>query len=87
MSLPEGFEEHIQSLADNQIKERIANLTMAILEHKHLMDSNEELNKAKEQVKTLKEPFTAPMKECKEQIAYCKAVLDDRGKGVELPEQ
>lgn len=79
MSLPEGFEEAVLSMSNEEILDRLGKLTLAILEQQRLMKQDEKLLQAKKLAKELREVYTGPINEIKPQLAFCKKVLDDRG--------
>lgn len=82
--LPTDYEETVSAMSEEEIRRRIAELTIARLEWEQQRKSNEELQKAKDVVATLDDPFKSAIKELKEMVACCKKVLDDRGRGVDV---
>lgn len=83
-SLPQEVEAAIMSLSDDEIHKRISIRTQVHIEYTKKMKADQDLEEAKSKLKYLRENYTVPIKEIKEEIAFCKEVLDGRGKGVEV---
>ena len=84
IALPEGFEEAVMSMSEEEVKERMNQLTRAHLEHAANMKLDEELKRAAAAVKEMRKKYTGPIGEIKAQVAYCHKVLNERGRVVEV---
>ncbi len=78
--LPVGFAESVESMSDEEIKERIVTIERGVCELKKAMKSDETYQEAKNHCKELKETYSVPIKEHGYQIDYLCELLEQRGK-------
>lgn len=77
--IPTEFVDSVNSMDENEIKERILTCEQHVYEVDDAMDNDEKLNAAKENVKEFSKPYRETKQTEAAKIKYCMFVLENRG--------
>jgi len=77
--LPEGFADNMAAADTEELKSKILESERHIYEIDHERENNEELTRARENLKNISQPFRDAKATETAKIKYCLHVLQDRG--------
>ena len=77
--LPAGFADSIESASTESLKSTVSQVALQINEVETARDSNEEIQKLREQLELIRGPFSDTLKVLKAKIKYIALVLEERG--------
>lgn len=78
--LDDEFKMAIASMSPEQIKNRIAEITLAQIENMKQKEEDQDLAEKKEQAKEAGAQYREATQANKVKVAFCKRVLEDKGK-------
>jgi hypothetical protein len=80
--LPDGFTDTVASMSVDEIKKKILESEGHIYEVENAKDDDNDLVKAKEEVKQISEPYKEAKSTETAKIKYCLYILESRGASV-----